>query len=117
MNENLYPALVDYVFDYCGRFMNDKENKANWHHFAIEKSGNGTKEGFYNHFKETKHISSDPEVLALLENGFNAFKIKVASRIYNEHKEKLDLNLCPKCFKIARAPQAKQCRFCFHDWH
>lgn len=27
------------------------------------------------------------------------------------------INRCPKCSKIARTPKAKQCPWCFHDWH
>lgn len=117
MGETLYPELIEYIFRYCDHFMTDKENKANWHQFAIEKSGYGAKEGFYNHFKQKGHISNDPEVLALLENGFQSFKEKVVTCIYNEYKTKLNLNLCPKCGKVARTPRARQCKFCSHNWH
>lgn len=26
-------------------------------------------------------------------------------------------NWCPRCDKLARTPEAKQCRHCGHDWH
>ena len=117
MSVTLYPELVDYVFGYCDKFMNDKERKASWHHFAMEKSAYGSKVAFYAHFKERNFVSTDKEVLDLLADGFQSFKEKVATRVYNEHKDELNLNICPKCFKIARTPQAKQCRFCSYNWH
>ncbi|MBL7764225.1 MAG: hypothetical protein JNL23_12435 [Chitinophagaceae bacterium] len=113
----LYPELVNYIFGYCSEFKTDNESKAEWHHFALEKSGNEKKEKFYTHFKERGLISFEPAVLDLLKDGFQTFKENVASRIYQEHKNDLKLNLCPKCFKIARTSLAKQCQFCFHSWH
>jgi ribosomal protein L40E len=86
-NVTLYPELIDYIFDYCTNFMTEDEHKARVYQFGITSQG------------------------------FQTFKEQVAKRIYSEHKEQLKLNLCPKCYKIARTPQAKQCRFCFYDWH
>lgn len=113
----LYPELVDYIFDYCTEFMSKKESQARWHHFAMQKSGNGKSEKFYTYFKNQGLINNDPEVIALLKNGFQTFKENIAARIYASYNNELQLNLCPRCFKIARTPLAKQCRFCFHDWH
>lgn len=113
----LYPEMVDYIFDYCSKFMTDKESKATWHHFAMGKSGNGNKEAFYTRFKNKGLISFDDAVIELLKNGFQVFKETVAARISEEHFNELKLNLCPKCYKIARTPLAKQCQFCFHSWH
>jgi len=115
--EKLYPELIDYIFGYQSKFKTNNENSAERHWFAMGKSDNGNNKSFYNYFKERNLVSEDKEVLALLELGFNNFKEKVATRIFNEHKDELELNLCPKCFKIARTPLAKQCRFCYHDWH
>jgi len=53
----------------------------------------------------------------VLSDEFDAFKMRVVTRIYVQHKNELSLNLCPKCRKIARTPLAKQCRFCFYSWH
>jgi recombinational DNA repair protein RecR len=41
---------------------------------------------------------------------------KFTERILLEHKEHPLLNFCPTCHKLARTPQAKQCRFCSHSW-
>lgn len=34
-----------------------------------------------------------------------------------EAPEKVFLNNCPKCNKLARTPYARQCRHCGHSWH
>jgi hypothetical protein len=117
MSTTLYLELIEYIFSYCNKFMNENEGKANWHHFAKEKSGHGKKESFYTHLKQKNLLSHDSEVLILLADGFQSFKERVAIRIYKEYENELNLNLCPKCLKIARTPLAKQCRFCFYDWH
>lgn len=117
MNENLYPALVEYVFDYCSSFMNDSEKKAYRHQIAVDRIAHGNRIGFYKYQFEEEHVSKDESVLRLLEKGYEQYKTMTATRIYNEHKNELNLNLCPKCFKVARTPLAKQCRFCLYDWH
>jgi hypothetical protein len=117
MSVELYPELIDYIFGYCGKFYTEKENKAAWHQFAMDKSKNGTVIAFVNHFTERGLLSTDKEVLTLLDKGFQNYKLNVAERIWAQHKDELELNLCPGCGKIARTPFAKQCRFCYHDWH
>lgn len=93
--QELYPELVDYIYHYYAHnFMNDDER-----------------------YVAGKGAFTSPITEALLANGFDGFKMHVASRIYSERKHELTLNLCPSCGKIARTPLAKQCRFCFYDWH
>ncbi|MEO8711869.1 MAG: AbiV family abortive infection protein [Parafilimonas sp.] len=117
MNENLYPALVEYIFNYRSSLMNDAEQKAYRHQIAVDRIAHGDRIGFHKYQFEEEHVSKDESVLRLLEQGYEYYKTMTATRIYNEHKDELNLNLCPKCFKIARTPEAKQCRFCLHDWH
>ena len=118
MEQNkLYPELIDYIFNYCGKYFWQKEIIANQHLFALSKSNKGVNVAMWKFFQDRKMISADKEVLELLEGGFGKFKLKVSTRIWNEHKDELELNLCPKCKKIARTPYAKQCQFCFCDWH
>jgi hypothetical protein len=62
-------------------------------------------------------VSKDPKVLALLENGIEQFKINTVERIFKDSADKIFFNNCPKCGKLARTPQAKQCRYCSYDWH
>lgn len=116
MNEELYPELLDYVFDYCGKYFWQKEILAHKHLHALAKSNNGVNVMMYKFFMK-EAVNNDREIQNLIQGGFESFKTKVATRIFNEHKHQLELNLCPNCNKIARTPKAKQCRFCSYDWH
>jgi hypothetical protein len=64
------------------------------------------------HMFFTGWMKDEAKIKAIMAGGFEAFRFKVVQRIYNEHKHELDLNLCPECGKIARTPQAQQCRWC-----
>lgn len=114
MNEELYPELIDYIYDYCSKFKTPDEVLACFTISVPEKFLHG--EGLALH-KRIGRYSDDPKIQAMIADGFENFKTRVATRIYNEHKNELSLNLCPKCSKIARTPQAKQCRFCSYNWH
>lgn len=112
--------LADYIFNYCSEFCNDTERKAKDHHFGQVKFKNyRDRENLPGQLKKaiTRFHTDDPKAIELLKNGYPDFIMKTAERIYNDHKSELKLNLCPQCHKIARTPQAKQCRFCGHDWH
>ena len=58
---------------------------------------------------------ADPAVIAALSAGVDAFREAVRDRVLRDHPELI--NRCPICKRIARTPRAKQCRWCFHDWH
>ncbi len=120
MNEELYPELLNYTFRYCRAYFSENERKADWHLLALFKSNNGSNAHTYEFFMKAlkgENIYDNKDIMELSSLGFQAFKIKVATRIFNEHKNELELNLCPKCGKIARTPNAKQCKFYLHDWH
>jgi hypothetical protein len=61
-------------------------------------------------------ILEDKSIGGLTDNGYEAYKRRITEIIFKEHGDELELNLCPKCGKIARTPLAKQCQFCFHSW-
>jgi hypothetical protein len=113
-NVTLYPELIDYIYWYCNRFQTPSEKLA-VKTFMHDKPG----------ISETERkmcirqgwISDEADVKKIIEGGFESFKEQVAIRILKEHQNELGLNFCPICFKIARTPFAKQCRFCLHDWH
>lgn len=117
MNE-IYPELADYIFEYCSEYFTEIERKANNHHFGTFKFDKYP-DNTHPKIDELKNrfLTTEKDSLKLLENGYKEFIKKTATRIYNEHKNELKLNLCPKCGKIARTPKAKQCRFCAYDWH
>lgn len=113
-NVTLYPELIDYIYQYCEEFKTSDEKLAGRTILYQEKNMNDK-------FREiiiSKGWYSDAEhIKAMIADGNDSFKRKVAERIFLQHHDELKLNLCPKCFKITRSPLAKQCRFCFHDWH
>ncbi len=115
--EQIYPELRDYIFNYCGKFFWQEEIKAHLHLHALEKSNNGVNVVMYKFFMKEENVLHNPKIKDLVNEGFEAFKIKVVSRIWEEHRNELELNLCPKCKKITRTPWAKLCQFCFHRWH
>jgi hypothetical protein len=108
--------LIDYIFEYCREHWTEAETKANRHHFGSFKVGDNPSEARAKIFKD-KFLTDDADALALLKNGFQQFAINTATRVYGQHADELNLNLCPECGKVARTPKAKQCRFCKHDWH
>jgi rRNA maturation endonuclease Nob1 len=62
-------------------------------------------------------LSDDPSILSYLNEGSIQFILNCAERISKENPDMLFFNLCHKCGKLARTPQAKQCKFCGHNWH
>lgn len=61
--------------------------------------------------------SKDPAVNALRARGWPAFGLEIAARIERDNPGTVVLNLCPKCSKLCRTPQARQCRHCSASWH
>lgn len=116
-NDELYPELKDYIFSYCGKYFWQNEIKADRHLHTLAKSKNGVNVTMYKFFMKDENVLDNKEIRELVSGGFEAFKEKVVVRIWKEHKDELELNLCPRCNKIARTPWASQCRFCFFDWH
>jgi hypothetical protein len=114
---------AQYITSYYANFFTEKESKA-WRHWSTEyKLVNGTfqteeqKESRRKFNYKTGWMTEDPEILELLADGIDNFKIKTAERILNSNREEILLNKCPKCCKLTRTPQAKQCRHCGNDWH
>lgn len=106
---------VDYILRYYSRFMTADERKANSHHLFMlqtEKS-----DALRKRASEMGWTTSNPEILSLLDNGIQEFRRTTAERIYRAHKNEIFFNNCLNCRKLARTPQAKQCRFCGYDWH
>ena len=113
-DENLYPELVDYIYDFQWKFRTEDENTAA--RAAVYLSKNAS-EGLVSIMKQKGWISEDETTKKMLADGFDAFKRRVVNRIYLQHKREMELNCCPKCGKITRTPLSKQCRFCFYSWH
>ncbi|MEF9478500.1 hypothetical protein ACR1PO_17155 [Chryseobacterium sp. RRHN12] len=106
---------IDYVIRYFRILMTENEKLALDHHMYTYKSSDSIQ--LRNIMIERGWINTDPEIIKLLENGYGAFQQNVVTRIMAETPERIFLNTCPKCHKLARTPNAKQCRYCDYSWH
>jgi hypothetical protein len=62
-------------------------------------------------------VFDTPGLGAVMSQGYETFCRDMASRVLFEHGDELVLNRCPQCYRIVRTPRARQCLWCFHDWH
>ena len=59
----------------------------------------------------------NPDVLAALAEGSDAFRRRVRERIVKECGKQIVINRCPQCSRLLATPKARQCLWCGHDWH
>ena len=112
------PEIIDYILFYFSHLMNRNEAMA-WRHYttSYKTKDSNVSDNRRKLYFEKGWMTEEPEVLKLLDNGIDNFRLKTAERIVREDNDKIFYNNCPKCGKLARTPKAKQCRFCNHDWH
>jgi hypothetical protein len=113
-NEELYQELIDYIYWYCEKYKTADEKLAGK---SVLYDTSNISETMRKMMIQRGWFSDEVYIKEMLKDGYENFKTRVAKRIFFEHKNELELNLCPECLKIARTPLAKQCRFCRHDWH
>ncbi|MFI5158964.1 MAG: hypothetical protein ACHQF4_08860 [Sphingobacteriales bacterium] len=106
-----------YIITYFGKLMNPLEKAALRHHHSTIKLEGEDNESRTKLYYRTGWLSDDPEVLNLLKDGPDQFMINCAERVLKESGDKVFLNFCPNCGKLARTPYAKQCTYCQYDWH
>jgi hypothetical protein len=109
-----------YVIRYFPRLMTGNETAAVRHAMYCNKLNQTPaekKERFRKMFLSRGLISESPEVLAMLDDGYETLITRIADRILNEEGDKITFNNCPECGRLTRTPYAKQCRFCGNDWH
>lgn len=114
--------IASYILRYYGHLMTKQEKLAHKHLQGTLKSTRGRSDVAAqqearnrDHLREM--ISDGPEVVRLVDSGFQVFIEQTAKRILSQHGERIVLNHCPQCGALARTPKARQCRFCGHDWH
>jgi hypothetical protein len=111
------------VIRYYRRFMTKQEHLVARHLFGTMKATKGRSdaeaqaESLAGQHPVRELLSSDREVLEMARDGYEAFAERTAKRILTEHSDEIYLNHCPRCGALAQTPKARQCRFCFHDWH
>ncbi len=112
--------LVKYITTYYLHLFSDTEKLALKHIHSTVKLSDYEKDDrikMTEVYKKVKWLTDQQSVLELIKDGEDAFLVSVAKRIMEEYPDKIFLNYCPKCNRLARTPSAKQCRFCNHDWH
>jgi hypothetical protein len=108
---------ANYIIAYYPGLMTLPEHKALRHHVSTLKLEDAKNVRLTRMYLKTGWLSDDPMILNYLSEGYIQFVLNVAARILKETPGKVFFNLCPQCGKLARTPQARQCRFCGEDWH
>lgn len=114
-------VVAAYIMKYHTDLLRDMERRTLNHLVAEIKGGRrnvivGQEEERISAF-HSQYISDDPDVLRLARDGYGAFYLRTAQRIFQEHADKIGFNCCPLCGEVARTPTARHCRLCGHDWH
>lgn len=115
---------VSYIINHFSHLLTLKEKAVIKHQHSLLKLDNsGSSESEEQNqrrrsmYLKVGWLSTDKEVLNLLKDGYEEFERNTAERLLAEKPGEVFLNTCPKCSRLTRTPQAKQCRFCGHDWH
>ncbi|WP_129717202.1 hypothetical protein [Pedobacter sp. SYP-B3415] len=110
---------ASYVLAHYSHLLTLEEQLAKRHFASQIKIGNHSSnlQPLTRLYKRIGWITVDEGALDLVKLGNNAFILKVAERILTEHPDRVVLNVCEKCHKLARTPAARQCRHCGHNWH
>ena len=66
---------------------------------------------------QTYGYAPDQRIDAIVARGSVEFRRNVTERVMREDGDKVILNRCPQCMRIVRTPRAKQCCWCYADWH
>lgn len=114
---NITIEKADYIISYYRNLLTLQEQKALRHHQSTLKLDDAKDVRLTRLYLKTGWLSDDPLILNYLNEGYIQFILKCAERILKDNPDKVYFNLCPVCYKLARTPNAKQCRFCGHDWH
>jgi len=107
--------VIQYIITYFRVLMTDDEKLALKYQMYMEKSSDNSKQRKM--MIEKGWINSENKTTDLLKTGYEDFEANVVKRIMIETPEKIFFNNCPKFGKLARTPKAKQCRYCFYNWH
>ncbi|WP_448697853.1 hypothetical protein ACFGVR_13680 [Mucilaginibacter sp. AW1-3] len=113
--EDITAEKANHIINYYSGLLTPNEKRALTQHMTSLKFADD-KERLEKYYRMGRLVNT-PEVLDLLSEGYNQFVLNCAKRILTETPEKVFFNNCPQCGKLARTPQAKQCRFCGFDWH
>ncbi|MCA8831595.1 hypothetical protein [Hymenobacter pini] len=113
--------VTEYLIKYYSSLLTDTEHLALKHLQHNEKllvNGDAdSRERMREMYLRMNWLTNDARVLTLLQDGQEMFIQRAAQRIYAENGGEQLLNRCRACNRLARTPQARQCRYCNFDWH
>lgn len=112
---NMNQEQANYIITYFGNLMTAHEKLALKHHMHTYKTSDDPKMSRI--LTDKGWIRTEPEILDFLKDGYDEFELNIAKRIMMKNPEKVFLNNCSQCDKLARTPYARQCRHCGHNWH
>ena len=107
---------VRYIRRYYSRLLIQREREAMSHELFSDKIAAYGEELWHKHYVEGGFINKD-NALGLLVEDFDALEHAFAERTLALHPDRVFMNYCHKCTRLARTPQAKQCRYCGYSWH
>ena len=58
-----------------------------------------------------------PEIREAIAMGRSQSRLSIRDRLLRDHRNEMDLVLCPECHRLARTPLARMCIHCGFDWH
>lgn len=112
--------LAQYIVNYFTELLTDQEKLGLRHLSSKYKLDHAyTKDNMADMVKAYKRLgwlTEDKEILELVGKGEDELNRMVAMRILAEHGDKVFINQCPQCGRLARTPFARQCRHCAHEW-
>lgn len=108
--------LEIYIFFYCRDLLTQCEALAQ-ENLSIQQKIDSTDNEIQKEMMRRRWLSTDENVLKLLEKGEKYFYKETVERVFRDNPNKEFLNLCPKCNSLARTPKAKQCPKCYFSWH
>jgi hypothetical protein len=108
--------LTRYVWGYFSHRMTDFERRVGLAIIGRQKAASAGADAA--HPLAVRWGRTDaPEVNAALADGPEAFRRRVCSRVLAEAGDEIIVNRCPRCGRVARTPQARQCFWCGFDLH
>jgi hypothetical protein len=121
--ESMDAEKARYVVRYYCQLMTTPELVAHRHLLGKAKATRGRTDAVAQREAEKSSdiarelLSNDPKIVQLASEGLDAFMVRTAQRILDEHSGEVAFNYCPRCGALDKTPKARQCRACRHDWH
>ncbi len=108
--------LIEYIWHNYLHLLTDLELLANRSIYA-EKKAQQTSGVIAKLLLEKWGNLDNPLVIVALKDGPDEFRRRVCERILTNSANKIYINRCPNCERVANTPKARQCFWCSHDWH